>query len=175
MKGKAQRFELWPRPAAWPPLYRVKRETTVAGNYPGCARVHNPDQTVTVPIAGSDYAEAVCPPKNAAARRQVIQGGLGACVASDVGLRVFGVPNAAALNRVLASVTGYARAVRDIKKCWNVHSYESSTALMHAGGELLVIQNFASEDWGGAHPMNSTGSGVAIDWRTARGSASPTS
>ncbi len=168
LKGKAQRFELWPRPADWPPLYRVTRETTVAGNYPGCARVHNPDQTVTVPIPGSNYAEAVCPPKNPAARRQAILGGGAVCAATDVGLRVFGVPNAAALNRVLASATGYAQAVRDIKKCWNVHSYYSSTGLMHAGGELLVIQNFVSEDWGGAHPMNSTDSGVAIDRRTAR-------
>lgn len=39
---------------------------------------------------------------------------------------------------------------------------------MHAGTELLAVQNFVSENWGGAHPMNFTESGIVIDRRTGR-------
>lgn len=103
LKGKPQSFELWPRPKAWPPLYRVTRETPVAGNFPGCARVQKPDETTTAPIPGKDEDVAVCPPTNPDARRQAITEGRAACVASDTGLRVFGVANAAAINRILTN------------------------------------------------------------------------
>jgi hypothetical protein len=168
LKGKTQSFELWPRPAQWPPMYRVLRHKTVAANFPGCAKVQKRDQVTSAPIPGDDYGEAVCPPTDPKARREAIDSGAASCEASDFGLRVFAIPHAAAINHALETASPYASALGEIKKCWSVHSHGSTQWLMHASADLLTVQSFNSEDWGGAHPMNSTGGGTAIDLRRGR-------
>jgi len=163
LKGKTQSFELWPRPRDWPPMYRITRERRVAGNFPGCAKVAKPDTVTSVSLPGDDYGVAVCPPTSPKARREAISNGYAACAASESTLRVFGIKNATAVNRVLDHTSPFGVAAQDIKKCWSMHSFYSSTWVMHASADLLTVQIFRSEDWGGAHPMNSTGNGIAID------------
>lgn len=169
LKGKTQSFELWPRPKEWPPLYRALRETVVAPNYPGCAKVQKPDATTTIEIPGDDYDYAVCAPTEPKARRQAMREEGAACVASDLGVRVFGIKNAALVNRALANASSYADLVKGIKKCWSPHSHSAWSWLVSANRELLTVQPLLTEYYyRAAHPMNSTGSGVAIDLTTGR-------
>jgi len=168
LKGKTQSFALWPRPRDWPPMYRVTREHRVAGNFPGCAKVAKPNAITTASIPGDDYGYAVCAPTSPKARRDAIAEGTAACVATDSSLRVFGIKNAAAVNRVLDEASPFKSSVREVKKCWSMHSHYSSTQLMYAGADLLTVQTFRSEDWGGAHPMNSTDGGIAVDLRSGK-------
>lgn len=167
-RGKAEHFELWPRPATWPPLYLISRKSVVFGNFPGCGKVAKPKTVTMASIPGDDYGYAVCPPTDPKARRQALADGGVACTASESAPRVFGVPNATAINRLLEAVSPYPGHAREIKKCWTLHSHDSVTWVMYASADLLTVQTGRSEDYGGAHPMNSTDGGTAIDLRRAK-------
>jgi hypothetical protein len=168
LKGKQQSFELWPRPRAWPAMYRISRERRVAGNFPGCGKVAKPNAITTASIPGDDYGYAICAPTSPKARREAIAEGTAACVASDTSLRVFGIKNAATVNRILDEQSPFKSASSELKKCWNLHSHYSSAWLMYASEDLLTVQTFRSEDWGGAHPMNFTDGGISIDLRRGK-------
>lgn len=169
LKGKAQPFELWPRPKGWPGMYIETRQKSVLTNYPGCAKVQRPDAVTVAPIPGADFDEAVCAPTGAKARKEALDEGTAACSVGDRGLRVFGIKNAAAVNATLARRSQFASLARSLGKCWRPHSHDTSTWPMNVSAKLLTVQTLSTEYYySAAHPMNSTSGGVAIDLASGR-------
>jgi hypothetical protein len=160
-------FDLKPRPASWPGLYRVQRRATAEPNHPLCKKKAKADQPIETSET-DDGPRIICLPTRPAARKALLADGDHLlCTASEASYRVFGMPDRNAEKRANDTLTGVAfdLARNEIASCRHPHQVFLDTTLLWAQQDLLVFTGFRSEDFGGAHPLNNGGRTTVIDLR----------
>jgi hypothetical protein len=170
---REEAFELRPRPAAWPGLYRVRRSAMTRPNHPICKKAAHPDVTIEVstdPV--EEFPRAICLPSNPAKRKRILAEApdLG-CIAVDEGYRVFGLATLKIEESVNSALAGgsFEEDVREIQEeCTGFRTSHRSMSLITARQDILVVGGFSSQGYGGAHPMNSGLGGMAFDLRDGR-------
>ena len=169
----AEPFELHPRPADWPGLYRLRRQARTAPNHPACAKAAKPNELSEIaPDPAEEYVTVICLPTSPAKRKALLEDPEVAfwCQAVDDGYRVFGLAEPAVEQRVNALLAGdsYEQAVKEIRQCTGKRSSFDSMSLVTATKELLVVSRGTSQGFGGVHPMNAGVGSTAVDLRTGR-------
>lgn len=161
--GRARAFVVHPRPADWPPLHRIARTASAEPRHPSCAREGAPDHPVEI---DTEEGRVICLPTNPRARKAVLADAPHLlCSADDRGARLFGLPDPAVEKRANQLLDGgwFEAAEKRIKACAGIRSMVRFQTLVTVRRDVLVVGSLTSNDYGGAHPMNSGGDATVID------------
>ncbi|MFO0551542.1 MAG: hypothetical protein U0271_24355 [Polyangiaceae bacterium] len=160
---------LSPLPPEWPGLYWVARDLRVLPNHPDCKKAAQRDRIIEIQVGPNDYDTAICLPSDPKIRKELLADATDfGCTASDTGYRVFGLADSQIEARVNTHLKGgyYDETVKEISVCNGKRHSWVGMSLVYASRELLVTSGFASEDFGGAHPMNGGMGAQSIDLST---------